>query len=120
MKEVVAVVIIAVCAYIGFRFGADPLFDAAATHACGGYASEHNLTLEEANGFLAWRQIRNEFDCRFRSDSGELMFIREDDGQVDKTWRYRWLRTGGWAAATGSLVLGVAISGMAGLLPADD
>jgi hypothetical protein len=120
MKQLAALVVIIISALVGFRF-ADALFDSAADEACGGYAAEYQLTLEEATGFLAWRRgSRTEFNCQFRSANDEMTFISESDGQIDKTWRYWGLRFGGWAVATGSLVVGVAISGMAGLLPTDD
>jgi hypothetical protein len=120
MKQLAALVVIVICALPGFRL-AGALFDSAANEACGGYAAEYQLTLEEATGFLAWRRgSRTEFNCQFRSANGEMTFISESDGQINKTWRYWWLRLGGWAFATGSLVVGVAFSGMAGLLRTDD
>lgn len=55
MKSLFARVIVAIAAFLGFRFGADPLFDAAASKACATYANEHGLVVDSADRYLSRR-----------------------------------------------------------------
>lgn len=130
MKSLFALVIVAITGFLGFRFGAVPLFDAAATQACASYATEYGLVVDSADGYLSrrtWfsgregggRRWSSAYSCRFRDASGAVSFLDEVDDPTEPTWKYRGLRLAGWAVATISLVVGVGVASVGGMLEPD-